>query len=220
LKPPSSSPDTASPNCPEDGLNSLSNRNAKILSEERQEQIRQEALRIIHYRGYSNLSIRELAKNVGISEAAIYRHFPSKDAITVAVLKGLVDQFTVLKHDLSRISSKSDLLFEFIIHMIRYLENNHEMTALLFSDEVFPPDSPAADMLQSIILERQRFLKNIIEESQNIGELRKDVPADDLVLIIMGLIHKVVAEWRRLGFRFDMVSRVQDLLKSLKILFR
>lgn len=191
----------------------------RLSSIERQEQIRKEALRIIHYKGYSNLSIRELAKNVGISEAAIYRHFESKDAITLALLEDLKDQFQVLVQGIGNIESPREMLYQFILRMIHFLENNHEMTALLFNEEVFPPDSPAAHSLQNLIVERQEFFQSLITRAQQQGEFRRDVPAPDLALILVGLIHKMVAEWRRLGFRFDMPGRVQEMLKTVDQLF-
>jgi AcrR family transcriptional regulator len=38
-------------------------------------------------RGYSGTSVRDIAAAVGISEAAIYRHFPGKEAVLDAVLE-------------------------------------------------------------------------------------------------------------------------------------
>ena len=185
-------------------------------SEERQKQIRQEALRIIHFRGYSNLSIRELAKNVGISEPAIYRHFQNKEAIIFAILDTLSDQFLNMKQELDKIARADERLYQFIIRMVQYLEKNQEMTAVLFNDEIFPPDSAAAAKLQEIILRRQNYLQGLIEAAQAEAQIRQELPAADLVLIIVGLIHKIVSEWRRLGFRFDMISRVRAIILTLK----
>ena len=42
------------------------------------------------------LSLRELARNVGVSPAAVYRHFPNKDALLAALAEeGLAVQICV-----------------------------------------------------------------------------------------------------------------------------
>lgn len=187
-------------------------------TDERKEQITHEALRIIHYRGYANLSIRELAKNVGISEAAIYRHFESKDAIMEGILEKLRRQFIELNSELDKISNPAERLYSFIIRMVQYLEQHNEMTAVLFNDEIFPPDSPAANSLLEIIKQRQNYIQSIIKAAQEQESIREDVPAEDLAMIVVGIMHKMVSEWRRLGFRFDMVSRIRELIHTLKVI--
>ncbi len=190
----------------------------RLTTQKRQRQITQEALRIIHFRGYSNLSIRELAKNVGISEPAIYRHFENKEAIIFAILDTLKIQFFELKEALDKITEADERLYQFMIRMLQYLEKHQEMTAVLFNDEIFPPDSIAAAKLQEIIVQRLDYLKSLIQQAQNEDKVRRELPADDLALILIGLIHKLVSEWRRLGFRFDMVSRAREIIHTLKMM--
>lgn len=45
----------------------------------------QEAVRLIQTRGVEALTLREVGGHLGVSRTAIYRHFPSKDALLAAV---------------------------------------------------------------------------------------------------------------------------------------
>lgn len=45
------------------------------------------ALGVFCERGYSSGSMREIAQRVGVSEPALYRHFPGKEAIFVALMR-------------------------------------------------------------------------------------------------------------------------------------
>jgi AcrR family transcriptional regulator len=54
--------------------------------EERRRQILAEAIRCFAARGFRGTTVRELAAGVGITEAALYRYFPSKEALYQAII--------------------------------------------------------------------------------------------------------------------------------------
>ena len=53
----------------------------------RKGEILDSALRVFAERGYDNGSMREIAKGVGVSEPALYRHFPGKEALFLALIR-------------------------------------------------------------------------------------------------------------------------------------
>lgn len=59
---------------------------ARPTSAERRVQILREAARCFGTRGFRGTTTRDVAAAVGITEAALYRHFPSKEAIYAAIL--------------------------------------------------------------------------------------------------------------------------------------
>jgi AcrR family transcriptional regulator len=54
---------------------------------ERRRQILAEAARLFATRGFRGTTTRDVAAHVGITEAALYRYFPSKEAIYTAILE-------------------------------------------------------------------------------------------------------------------------------------
>jgi AcrR family transcriptional regulator len=52
----------------------------------RKGEILDSALHVFADRGYDNGSMREIAKGVGVSEPALYRHFPGKEALFLALI--------------------------------------------------------------------------------------------------------------------------------------
>jgi AcrR family transcriptional regulator len=63
-----------------------STRRVRPTSEERRSQILREAARCFGTRGFRGTTTRDVANAVGITEAALYRHFASKEAIYAAIL--------------------------------------------------------------------------------------------------------------------------------------
>src|SRR5215510_3709541 len=59
---------------------------ARKTAEERRSQILREAARCFGTRGFRGTTTRDVANAVGITEAALYRYFPGKEAIYAAIL--------------------------------------------------------------------------------------------------------------------------------------
>src|SRR5262245_494310 len=59
---------------------------ARKSAGERRTQILREAARCFGTRGFRGTTTRDVAAAVGITEAALYRHFPGKEAIYAALL--------------------------------------------------------------------------------------------------------------------------------------
>ena len=53
----------------------------------RKGEILDSALHVFAEQGYDNGSMREIAKGVGVSEPALYRHFPGKEALFLALIR-------------------------------------------------------------------------------------------------------------------------------------
>jgi AcrR family transcriptional regulator len=51
------------------------------------------AVRLIERRGEASFSLREAARDVGVSANAAYRHFEDKSAVLAAVAAGALEQF-------------------------------------------------------------------------------------------------------------------------------
>ena len=72
---------------------------------ERQQQIIKVSVDLIAERGIQGFTIKNLSKELKISEPAIYRHFESKTAILITIL----DQFKNFKNEISGNILTSDI---------------------------------------------------------------------------------------------------------------
>ncbi|MFJ1971068.1 TetR/AcrR family transcriptional regulator [Streptomyces sp. NPDC087903] len=61
--------------------------NARVRSEERRAEIVRAALEVIAERGYRGASLASVAERVGLTQQGLLHHFPTKDALLVAVLE-------------------------------------------------------------------------------------------------------------------------------------
>ncbi|ANP54808.1 TetR/AcrR family transcriptional regulator [Streptomyces griseochromogenes] len=61
--------------------------NARVRSEERRAEIVGAALEVIAERGYRGASLAAVAERVGLTQQGLLHHFPTKEALLVAVLR-------------------------------------------------------------------------------------------------------------------------------------
>ena len=191
----------------------------RVSTEQRQEQIINEAIKIINQKGYSRLSIRELAQNVGISEPAIYRHFQSKEEIILGILDRLVRFGENIQKELQKIPDPKEKIKQLVRMHLEFLEKNPQMTSVIFSEDIFEPRDIIKRRITTIVQNRLQSLGQLIEKAQQAGEV-VDVPTEDLSTVILGYIRMVVLEWRMANFSFSLGERGERVIQTLeKIIF-
>ena len=191
----------------------------RLSTTERQKQIIDEAIRIIYEKGYPSLSIRNLAKKVGISEPAIYRHFKSKEDIILGILDRMLDFGKMLERNLENIEDEREKIRKLIFLQVEFLEKNPHMTSIIFSEDIFQPDKRVDDKLQEIFENRHKILNEIVNEAGKKG-VNINVEIEDLSNIIFGYLHLIVFKWRRSNFKFSLSEKAEKLIQIIdKIIF-
>src|SRR4029450_7466050 len=62
--------------------------NGRLSPEERRQAIADAVRGVFADKGFDGTTTRELAKATGVSEALLYKHFPSKESLYAAMLEG------------------------------------------------------------------------------------------------------------------------------------
>ena len=179
---------------------------ARITTEERQKIIIDEAINIIHEGGYESLSIRELASKVKISEPAIYRHFLNKEDIVLGILSRIGKFDQLLEENIEQGNNAAEKLKKFIYFHFNFLQENKEMTSVLFSEDIFNQSDILKQKLLRIIKYRKSLLTGIIELGKKENEI-KDIETNDVVTMIIGFIRVTILEWRLGDFSFILSKR-------------
>jgi len=192
---------------------------ARLKTEERQNMIIDEAMKIIHSGGYGALSIRELAQNVKISEPAIYRHFLNKEDIVLGILNRIIGFDQLVETELLTNKTAKEKIKHFILFRLKFLEKNREMTSVLFAEDIFTQSEILRNRMFSMLQKRKRMLADVIEVAKSAGEIA-DVKTENLLIIIFGSIRMIVLEWRLNNFKFSLVGRGESMLDTLdKLIF-
>jgi TetR/AcrR family transcriptional regulator len=108
----------------------------RLSGEERRMQIIAVASRLFAEKGFSGTRTREIAELAGTSEALIFQHFKTKEALYRAVLQELLSHHPFIPEVQKKIAAKNDLevLRTIALHIVKNVRQDFRMTRLaLFS---------------------------------------------------------------------------------------
>lgn len=182
----------------------------------RKESIILTTIEVIDEFGFHGLSTREVAKRVGISEPAIFKHFKTKSDLILAVL----DHFS--QYDLDIIESirtkklkPVEAIVSFIDTYATYYENYPAITALTQYYDILRSDPKLSEKITSIHLTRKDFIYQMILLAQKEGELSTEVDGENLTVIITGLIREWCLNWRISNYKFSLRERMLTTIKMV-----
>jgi AcrR family transcriptional regulator len=162
--------------------------NKRENTEVRQEQIKQAVLDIIFTDGLKNLSISNLAKHIGMSEGAIFRHFPSKHEIIASIIKDVQRDFISQLREIALSSEDPEIRLEkFTLTTVEYLIDNKGITILLFSEASYNNDKILKDHLFQIFNNQKQFICKIILDGIAIGKWDEKIMVEYAAMLYMGI---------------------------------
>lgn len=192
----------------------------RLSSEERREEIIETSLQIIFNQGFSNLTMRNIAKRINISEAAIYRHFKNKKEILDYLIQPVFERNSSLKD----IADEEDLLQVLENLMNQHLETVEKcpyITAILFQEEIFREFPDIRDRFKAHRLERERFIIYLVEMGKERNIISQDVDSEIFALLFMGSIRMSVLRWRGSEFSYSLEGEAKricgELFKIIKV---
>lgn len=186
----------------------------------RQAEIKSAVLSIIYKDGLKNVSTKNIAREVGISEGSIFRHFASKQAIILAIMDDVInDLIEQLRHISLENSPPADRLYKYLCNTINYLIENKGITILLFSEASYENDETLMTKLNNIFNNQRQFAAKIVSDGIAMGIWNEDISVEDFSSLYMGIPITLNIEMvlNKDGFeRVNFCKRMFDLI--LKIL--
>lgn len=159
-------------------------------AEERREQILDAALSMFSAKGFAGASIRDIARQAGVTEGLIYHYFENKEQLMHACWK----ERTWRAH-LERILANaegmavSDVLHALVSDFLQTLYENAPAIRMCTAETQHNPEM-AAFFLQKIE-DNQRLIVDFLHARQAAGEIRAGVDVDTASGLLMGCAHSL-----------------------------
>jgi|TARA_R110002050_G_scaffold89450_5_gene188350 TetR/AcrR family transcriptional regulator, fatty acid metabolism regulator protein len=185
----------------------------------RQQEIIETALGLINENGIQNLTIKNLSKKLGITEPAIYRHFENKIQILVSILDLMKQNSNdIFSSELKSEKSAVQKIEQLFKKHFRSFSEMPSLASVVFSEEMFRNEKVLIEKISELIEQNNKILLTILNEGQNNNELRNDIDAAHLAVIIMGALRLFVKKWQISGFTFDLQVEGNKLIQSVKLI--
>lgn len=185
---------------------------------DRQMEIINAAIDLIADNGIQQMTIKNLSVKIGFSEGAIYRHFDSKMEILLGILAMFKDDKNSTLAQMQS-STRDDALTKLqtlFQERFAHFSTNPAIAAVIFSEEIFQNDQRLSEEVFRIMQESQAIVRGVIENGQKTGQMRTDISANQLSLLITGALRLIVTQWRLSGFAFDLQKEGRQLWKSIE----
>jgi len=186
---------------------------------ERQIEITEVALDLINEKGIQGLTIKNLAKKIGITEPAIYRHYDSKTDILIAILDSFSNNTkNIFKNELNDNCTAIEKIEHLFTKHFAAFSANPSLVAVIFSEEIFRNEPVLVDKITELIGNNDKMLCTILAKGQSDGEVRTDISAQHLSTIVMGALRLFVKKSRFQEYSDSLPSEGKKLVESIKLI--
>ena len=156
----------------------------------------------------SDITTAAIAKKMNLTQGAIFRHFPNKDAIWQAVMKWVAERLMtrVEKAGAGIDSPLERMQARFLAH-VAVVADHPGAPRMLFGELQGAKATPAKRLARAILKQYAARLNTLIEDGMARGELRSDLDADAAATLFIGTIQGLVMQALIAG---DMSHMTED----------
>jgi AcrR family transcriptional regulator len=178
----------------------------------RKQQIIDAARKLIIRKGSEHLTVRGMAKEVGLTEAAIYRHFKSKREILSFLMNHIMN---TMLHDVERTTSENasslDALDLTLKHHMSDIEQRKGMSFQIIAEIISLGDKKLnKDVYEKLNLYVDR-IEHLLSEGARRGHIRDDIDFGSSALLLFGMIQGLANIWALSGYSFDLSAKYESL---------
>lgn len=190
---------------------------------DRQIEIMEAATLRIDQHGIQNLTIKNLAADIGLSEPALYRHFASKNEILLGMLNYFI---TLMKVRIQNIPTQpndtaGDILKSLFASQMQAFVKKPAIVSVIFAESIFHFDDGLSAKVAKIMNLMQDYVKANIKKGQELEQYSKIINASTLTTIIIGGVRLTVLKWKLSGNKSDLVKDgkavIEGVLKMVEI---
>lgn len=197
----------------------MTEKNGKVKTGIRRDQIAEAALRIIGQKGASGLTTASLAREAGISEANLYRHFKSKDEILELTVEKITLGLGRNLQNVTKIRAADPAITKlkriFTLHL-DYVEKNEGIPRLVFSEELHSGNAKLKEKLLNSINAYASELESIIRQGQRDGLIKAAIQPKAAALLLIGMVQITILRWSLSGFSFHLVDEGMKLWRNFE----
>ncbi len=171
---------------------------------------------IVKY-GSEHVTVRRIAREIGVSEGAIYRHFKSKKDI----LSLLVDEIeNALLSDIGVIPKDSPFTPETLErmmtnHMSRVVQKRG-VSFQVIAEIISLGDKRLNKKVYDVINRYTYRIRDILSEGVKVGVVRPDADLEAMANLFFGMTQGIVNTWALSDYSFDLKEKYASLWRVFR----
>jgi len=181
-------------------------------AEDRKQEIVLTTLKLADKVGPDRLSAAMISKDVGISQPAVFRHFPDMNKLWLAVASHIEDMMKKKRE--GAYNSKKDeyeQLRALVLAQLQLIQTVPAVPGILFSRELHTGNKGLRKAFLKIMNALHGRLTDIIASGQESGVFHREISASDGAYLILSLIQGLAVRWSVSSKSFPLADEGERL---------
>lgn len=161
----------------------------RVRGSQRKAQIIRETLRLVAEHGIQDTSMSRISAAVGVSSAALYRHFESRDDILIAAFDAMMDRFARWVESADHPDVIERLREMCRVHASVFSQDVEGFNAPMFQFTVYIPKDRIREHVLARRSEMFKAFVGILEEGKLQGTVASDIDSEQAVADLFAWIY-------------------------------
>lgn len=143
----------------------------------------------------SEITTAAIAKQMNLTQGALFRHFPNKEAIWQAVMEWVAERLLARVDRAAKgIASPLAAMEAMFMSHIEFVVEHPGVPRMMFGELQHAQSTPAKRMVQTLIKRYGERLNRLIEQGKAAGELSPTVDNEAAAALFIGMIQSLVMQ--------------------------
>jgi AcrR family transcriptional regulator len=185
-------------------------------TEVRRTQIADAARTVAVRYGSEHVTVRKIAKEIGVSEGALYRHFKSKHDILSLMVERIQEDLVA---DIQRgAAGQTPLgtLDSALRNHISSIEQRKGVSFQVMAEIISLGDKKLNRQASEALDKYTGHIRDLLSEGMKAGEIRKDVDPEQTATLITATIQGLVSRWALSSYGFNLEQQYLALWNMLR----
>jgi AcrR family transcriptional regulator len=188
---------------------------ARKGGEKTRELIIQAAAQVFYNVNYHEAGLRDIAKLSGVSPRCIYKYFPNKEQLLVAMNnEGLKLMMEEMKQQLAGITVTAARLGKMTYFYLDFFQRNYTVAWQVYVTTNLNMWHKSEEAWKNL-MSTEAVLNEILADGQRAGEIRDDVNVNAVRLLYFGGIRFAIQSWLASERRWDLTSVAEGLTNTI-----
>ncbi|TRZ90159.1 MAG: TetR/AcrR family transcriptional regulator [Rhodocyclaceae bacterium] len=167
----------------------------RCSSEARQAEIVDAVLTLAAQRSPLLITTADIAKVMGLTQGAVFKHFPTKDAISLAVMAWVDTNLNAALEIAAQQApdALAGLRAVFAAH-VRFVVQHPGVPRLIFSELQQPNDTPVKVQVRNLLTRYRKLLMSLLTAADRAGQLGNSVSKPAAASLFIGTVQGLVMQ--------------------------
>jgi AcrR family transcriptional regulator len=168
---------------------------ARLPTEERQAELVAAALHLAREISPALITTSDIASAVGVTQGAVFKHFPTKDAIWLAAMAGVRERLlAAFEAAAQAAASPLDALGAVFRAHVAFVVAQPGVPRLIFHELQRPSDSPVKQEVRALLQSYRKLLLGLLDAAVQQGQVPASLDKTAAATLFVGIVQGLVMQ--------------------------